>query len=112
VRLALEGVRDRESALARKGLLVLARESALEALGEGEYYWHQLIGCRVVTEAGRELGRVQELWQTGAHDLLVISAGSGPPLLVPTAAEIMKRVDLAAALIVIDDMPGLIDGSS
>jgi len=112
VRLALAGVTSREAALALKGQLVLVHEDALEPLAEGEYYWHQLIGCRVATAEGRELGRVTELWQTGAHDLLVVSSGAGAPLLVPTAAEIMRSVDLEAGLIVIDAIPGLLGEAS
>jgi 16S rRNA processing protein RimM len=109
VRLALEGVSTREEAAALRGLLVLARSSDLPPLDEGDFYWHELIGCMVETETGEPVGRVREMWETGAHDVLVVVRESGDQVLVPTAREIMLRVDVAAGRIVIDAIPGLLE---
>ena len=109
VRLGLEGVGDRSAAEALRGLLVLGSAESLEPLGEGELYWHQLIGCRVETQAGEPVGRVREIWQTGGHDVLVVDTDDGRPVLVPTAREIMTRVDLDDRRIVIDAIPGLLE---
>lgn len=109
VRLHLEGVDDRDAAEALKGLRVLLEQAALPALAPGEYYWHELIGCRVESEAGIDAGRVEEIWQTGAHDVLVLRDEQGVRRLVPTADALMKHVDLAARKIVVADLPGLLD---
>jgi len=90
--------------------LVLGDTSGLEALPEGEYYWHELIGCRVESAAGESIGIVREIWETGAHDLLVIERVEGGRALVPTAREIMREVDVEMRRIVIDAIPGLLDG--
>jgi 16S rRNA processing protein RimM len=107
VRLSLAGVEDREGAEALRGSLVLVDSADLEPLGEDEFYWHELIGCTVETEAGELIGTVRELWNTGSHDVLVVMGERGQ-VLVPTAREIMKRVDLGDARIVIDPVPGLL----
>jgi 16S rRNA processing protein RimM len=109
VRLGLEGVTDRNGAEALRGLLVLVDPLELEPLGEDEFYWHELVGCSVVTEEGEEIGEVRELWNTGGHDVLVV-AGHAGQVLVPTVREIMKTVDLAQARIVIHPIPGLLEG--
>jgi 16S rRNA processing protein RimM len=109
VRLRLEDVEDRDAADALKGLVVMTETSALPPLPPGEYYWHELVGCQVETEAGRGIGRVQEIWATGAHDVLVVVDEQGVRRLVPTAEALMKRIDLEARKIVVVDLPGLLD---
>jgi 16S rRNA processing protein RimM len=109
IRLALTGVTDRESALALRGMQVLISAESLPALDEDEFYWHELIGCRVETQSGDLVGEVAELWDSGRHDVLVVRDERGRQILVPTAREIMTGVDREARRIVIDAPPGLID---
>lgn len=108
-RLGLKGIADRDAARALRGLLVLGSEAALERLAEDEFYWHQLVGCEVYTEAGQSVGTVCEIWETGAHDLLVVRDESGHQNLIPTARELTRRIDLAGRRIVVAALPGLID---
>ena len=108
-RLKLEGIGDREAAQALRGRWVLGDEAALEVLPEGEFYWYQLVGCRVETEDGAVVGTVRELWETGAHDLLVIRAEDGRQILVPTAKELLPVIDLERKRLVVAGIPGLIE---
>jgi 16S rRNA processing protein RimM len=109
VRLSLEGVTDRSGAEALKGRIVLGERADLPPLDEGEYYWFELIGCRVEVEGGEAIGTVRELWETGAHDVLVVRGSDGRDRLIPTARELMTEVDLEARRIVVADLPGLMD---
>ncbi|MBY0400304.1 ribosome maturation factor RimM [Myxococcota bacterium] len=109
LRLRLEGVDDRDQAEALKRLVVMTERSALSPLPSGEYYWHELVGCRVESESGLAAGVVQEIWETGAHDVLLVVDEQGVRRLVPTAAALMKSVDLEARRIVVADLPGLLD---
>ena len=110
VRLSLVDVTGREQAEALHGQWVSARTGDLAALPEGEYYAYELEGCRVVTLSGEEVGTVRTIWETGAHDVLVVADARGRDQLVPTAPEIMREVDLDARCITIDAPPGLIEG--
>ena len=110
VRLKLDGVDDRTAAEELRGRMVLVDASQLAPLADGEFYWHELIGFRVETLEGVEVGEVTEIWDTGAHDLLVVRSESGAQSLIPTAREIMKDVEADARRIVIDALPGLIEG--
>lgn len=108
VRLALEGISDRNAAEALRGRLVLMDRADLAALDDDEFYWHELVGCSVATDAGEEVGVVREIWDSGRHDVLVVAGSDGRQILIPTAKEIMTGVDRAARRIVVRDIPGLI----
>ena len=58
---------------------------------------------------GRTIGTVKEIWETGAHDVLVVEGEDGRSCLVPTARALMKEVDVEAGRIVVEDLPGLFD---
>ncbi len=109
VRVSLEGIKDRDAATALRGLLVLGDSDYLEPLAEGEFYWHQLVGCRVETRQGRVIGIVQEIWETGAHDVLVVESPEGRRHLISTAREIVPEIDPDAGRIVVEVIPGLLD---
>lgn len=108
-RLSLAGVKDRDAAEALRGLLVLGEPSHLEVLPPGDHYWYELVGCEVVDEGGRRLGRIRELWDTGAHDVLVVEREGGADVLIPAAGEWLHRVDPEARRVVVHLLPGLLE---
>ncbi len=108
VRLLLEGVESREAAEALRGGIV---RGATAPLPEGEHYWYELVDCAVETDAGRLVGRVREIWETGAHDVLVVERTDGATCLVPTARELLREIDVEAGRVVVEDRPGLFDAA-
>jgi 16S rRNA processing protein RimM len=110
VRLALAGVGDRDEALALRGALLVGDAALLEPLAPGEHYWFELVGCRVEAEGGGDLGTVREIWETGAHDVLVIADAAGREHLIPATDPFLLRVDPAARRIVVATVPGLLTG--
>ncbi|MFK7894209.1 MAG: ribosome maturation factor RimM [Myxococcota bacterium] len=111
VRLLLDGIDRRVKAGELVGQLISAPANALSPLPEGEFYWYELVGCAVESETGEAVGTVREIWETGAHDVLVVMDEDGVRRLLPTAAELMKTVDLEARKIVVVDLPGLLEPS-
>ncbi len=109
VRLALRGVREREAAGALRGRLILVDASELPEAAPDEAYWFQLVGCRVELPSGEAVGRVREIWDTPAHDTLVVVGDDGRDRLIPAAPAILRQVDVAAQRIVIANLPGLTD---
>jgi 16S rRNA processing protein RimM len=109
VRLALRGVRSRDAAEALRGRLVLVDAAALPPAARDEAYWFQLVGCRVELPSGEAVGRVREIWDTPAHDTLVVVGADGRERLIPAVPAILRRIDVAARRIVIEDLPGLTD---
>jgi len=116
LRLELAGVRDSSDAEAYVGHLVLVDDAALPPLEPGEFYWHELVGYRVESTRGEMLGVVRTLWETGAHDLLVVDpppgetlGADGEPLLIPTAREVLVEIDREQRRAVVDVVPGLLE---
>jgi 16S rRNA processing protein RimM len=105
--LAFEGYADRTAAEALVGAHLLVRPEESPRLEEGEYYEWQILGLRVVTTDGRDLGVVEEVLRTGANDVYVTSE-----CLLPATAEVVKEIDLAGRRMVIEAVPGLLDGSA
>lgn len=89
----LDGVADRSAAEALKGMLVGAPHDCLPATDEGEYYWADLIGLKVVNTAGEALGRVESLIETGANDVLSVVAEDGTKRLLPFVAAVVLAVE-------------------
>jgi 16S rRNA processing protein RimM len=107
LRLGLAGVADRDAADALRGAYVLGDAALLAPLAEGEHYWYELVGCTVVDEAGRELGVLAEIWETGAHDVLVVDGAAGRHL-IPAAEPFLRSIDTVARRIVLVPVPGLV----
>jgi len=106
VRLKLAGCDDRTAAEALRGtcLQVLAAEAPLP--GEGEYYYHQLIGLQVYSDSGEDLGWVEEVFPTGSNEVLVVRGRQGE-ILLPMIAEVVIAVDLAAGCMHVHLLEGL-----
>ncbi len=73
----------------------------LEPPREGEFFQGDLIGLTAFNEAGRVLGKVVEIWNTGPVPNLVIRDEDQLELLVPFADEFVPLVDLAEGRIVV-----------
>lgn len=82
--------------------------SVFPLLDEGDFYWHDLIGCQVVNLQGYAMGVVSEMMETGANDVLVVRASTKDAFgkkerLIPFLYEqVVKRVDLSSKTIEVD----------
>jgi 16S rRNA processing protein RimM len=108
LRVALEGVEDRDAAEALRGCRVLIEAADLEALPAGEYYGYQIVGCRIEGQDGEPVGTVREIWETGGPDLLVVEGEGGREHLLP--ATLLREVDIEGRRAVVELTPGLLDG--
>jgi 16S rRNA processing protein RimM len=95
------GCSDRTAAEKFKGLLVAVPRSSLPQQAEDEYYWSDLIGLDVVSLTGESLGKVDNLMDTGANQVLCVRGASGE-ILVPFIASAIRQVSLAEKVIRVD----------
>jgi 16S rRNA processing protein RimM len=105
---SFKGFDNINQVLPYKGWTVKVPASRRVPLGEGEYYFHEIIGCAVVTEEGEELGRISEILRPGANDVWVVERPQGRPALIPYIADVVLDVDVAAKRVTIRLMEGLI----
>jgi 16S rRNA processing protein RimM len=104
---SLEGIDTREQAERLVGTLVKTEEANLPPKEEGEYYWFELIGMKVVTAAGRYLGEITQITPTGANDVLHVTT-AGREILLPVTDEVVVQVDAEKNTMIVDPLEGLI----
>jgi len=104
-----EEVHDRNDAEAVRGLLLAVEIDPSESPEDPEeFYDHQLVGLRVVTTDGTDVGELAEVVHGPAQDLLSIRGADGREILVPFVTQLVPVVDLAGGRVVVEDTPGLL----
>jgi 16S rRNA processing protein RimM len=104
---AFAGVGSISDAEALTGLEVRIAAEALQALGPGAYYVHDLVGCEVRRTDGRRVGVVSKVDLATGVPVLVVQGGG--EVLVPFVDAICRRVAPGEKVIEIDPPDGLID---
>ena len=94
--LKLRDVNTVEEAEALRGAQVIVPQALAEPLPEGHFYVHEIVGLRVVTAQGEELGTVTEVLRNPANDVYVVGS-----LLIPAVKEIVERIDPAEGVLVV-----------
>jgi len=96
----LQGIDDRDQAAVLRGMQIAVSRDDFPEPGCDGYHWDDLVGLEVVNEAGVALGRVTEVFETGANDVLVV-VGERERLL-PFTGPVIRQVDVAGGRIVVD----------
>lgn len=107
VYLKLHGIDTPEAVAPLRGFPLEVPQSARAELPADEYFQSDLIGLRVLTTGGEELGRVREFLPTGANDVLAVDGPRGE-VLVPMIADVVQGIDLSAGTITIEPVEGLL----
>lgn len=92
-----------------KGSYLKIGEHQLTELEEDEYYYHEIIGCEVVTGDDEKIGEIKEILSPGANDVWVVSQPNGKDVFIPYIKEVVTDVDIEAKKVVIEPMEGLLD---
>jgi len=105
----LHGIDSREEAEPLVGREVQGEARRFPELPPGEYYWFQILGLPVIHAGdGTVLGRLEEIWPTGAHDIYVVRQGKREVLL-PAVEEVIQEIDLEAGCLRVRPPEGLLD---
>jgi len=108
--LSFEGVADRTAAEALRNTLLIV-EADPDQLPDDpeEFYDHQLVGLRVVTVDGLEVGTVAEMLHLPTQDVFAVRRPDGREALIPFVARIVPEVDLGRGAVLVDPPPGLLE---
>jgi 16S rRNA processing protein RimM len=110
VLVTLEGVADATAAAKYRGALLYVPLSEAVALPPNQYYLHDVIGLRAERPDGTLLGAITDVLTGPGNDVYAVrEAGTGREVLVPAVAEMIKRVDVAAGVVVMVPVAGLFD---
>ena len=101
---ALEGVTDRDQAIALKGARILVARDAFPKAERDSYYWVDLIGCQAINLQNDVLGEVLDVTENGAHGVIAIGDATTKEIkyLVPFVKEVVQTVDLPNKAITLD----------
>lgn len=104
-----EGVADRQGAEALRGTQLLVRRGDREPIEDpDEFYDSDLVGLRVRSVDGSEVGAVSAVLHGLGGDTLAVDA-TGREVLVPFVAAIVPTIDVGAGYVVVDPPEGLFD---
>ena len=104
----LEGLSDLEAVQPLVNSEVLISRAELAALPEDEHYWFQLEGLRVQDRRRGDLGRLEEMFTTAAHDVYVVRGPYGE-VMIPAAAGFGLEIDPGEGRLVVDLPGGLLE---
>ena len=108
VLLKLKGIDDMTNAEKYKGAyLKIARKDA-KKLPKDTYFIADLLGLDVYTDEGKLLGKVDDIFKTGANDVYVVKDEMGKTTLLPSTKEVLKDIDLENEKIIVHLIKGLI----
>lgn len=105
--LSFDGFFDRDQIALLRNELVFVRSDEIPDLDEGEFYLHDLLGLRVVTDDGRDLGLLEEIIETGANDVFVVISDEGKEFLLPVIDDVVLAIDLEEETILVHIIEGL-----
>ncbi|MFB3901135.1 ribosome maturation factor RimM [Bacillus amyloliquefaciens] len=92
-----------------RNMVIKVPEEDLGDLEEDEFYFHEIIGCEVVSEDGELIGTVKEILTPGANDVWVVARKGKKDALIPYIASVVKDININEKKIKIHVMEGLID---
>jgi len=104
--LFFEKVTDRDQAMDLVGCEVVVARQALPPTADDEYYWHDLIGMRVVDGRCGDIGTIVSIIATGSNDVYVVKGPEGEKL-IPALGSVVVAVDLQQATMRVNLPEGL-----
>ena len=108
VLVTLKGYQDINQVLHLVGRELFVRREQLPELPDGEFYWCDLLGLRVNTDRGENLGVLTDIIATGSNDVYVVKSGTRE-YLIPALEEVVLDVDLDEGTMKVSPPEGLFD---
>ena len=108
VMLKLAGIDTVEEAEKYRNLYIKILRDQEEELEEGSYYVVDILGCKVNTDANKELGKIVDVFQTGSNDVYVVKDEQGKQILLPAIKQVIKNVDIKNKIITVHLLEGLV----
>ena len=106
--LKLKGIDTVEEAEKYRGCYIKIARKDTKKLPKDTYFIADLIGLTVYTDENILLGKVEDIYNSGANDIYVIKSDDGKQILLPAIKEVIKQIDLEQEKIMVHLIKGLI----
>ena len=107
VLLKIKGIENKTQAEMVKGLFLKIDRKDAKKLPKDTYFIADLIGLDVYTDEGELLGKVDDIYNTGASDIYVVKNELGKQILLPSIKKVLKEIDLENEKITVHLIEGL-----
>ena len=91
-----------------KGCYLKIHRKDARKLPKDTYFIADLIGLDVYSDENKYLGKVEDIFSTGANDVYVVKNDEGKQILLPSIPEVLKTIDLENEKIIVHILEGLI----
>lgn len=108
VLLKVKGIDDMNEAEKVKGLYLKIDRKNAKKLPKDTYFIADLLGLQVYSDKEELLGKVEDIFRTGANDVYVVKDEKGKQLLLPGIPEVIKEIDLEKEKIIVHLLKGLV----
>jgi 16S rRNA processing protein RimM len=108
VLIKLAGIDSITTAEVWRGAELAVPRAQAPQLPQGRHYVFEVVGLRVITEAGQEVGTVREVLRTGSNDVYIVRGGDRE-YLIPAISSVVLSIDPAAGRMVIRPLAGLLE---
>jgi len=78
-------------------------------LPENTYFQDQIVGLKVVSESGEQLGTIKKVMEMPANDVYTCCTPDGREVLIPAVEDAIKKIDIKAGEMIVCLLPGLFD---
>jgi 16S rRNA processing protein RimM len=75
----------------------------------GKVYQHQILGMRVITDDGQELGHLADILETGANNIYLVETLDKKEILLPAIPDVVLDINLQKGEIKVHLIEGLIE---
>lgn len=107
--LHFEGLNHIEDVEPFKNKYLKITKNQLATLDEGQFYFHEIIGCEVWTTTDEKIGIIDHILSPGANDVFVAKQNDGKEVLIPHIKDVVKRVCVEQKIVIIEPMEGLLE---
>jgi 16S rRNA processing protein RimM len=108
VYLELEDINDMDTAESLRNTFISIYDDQLRELPEGSYYLFDLEGMEVYSDLGEYIGKISEVYQTGANDVYEV-VDKKNSYLIPAVKDVVKEVSVKEKKMVIHVIEGLLE---
>lgn len=106
--LKFKNIDDMNTAEKYKGSYLKIHRKDARKLPKGKYFIADIIGSDVITDDGKLLGKVDDIYNTGSNDIYVIKDELGKQILLPGIKDVILNVDIEKQIVTVHLLEGLV----